>query len=82
MKRRSFLKKVPILAGAPFLINGIPINVLGKGQLTQLAAANSDSDKVIVLIQLHGGNDGLNAVVPVDQYARYFSLRPKYCHPR
>ena len=33
------------------------------------------SDKVLVLIQLNGGNDGLNMVVPLDQYTNLSKAR-------
>ncbi len=80
MRRRGFLKKVPLAASAPFVLNGIPLGVLAKGQLQQVAAS-STNDKVLVLIQLHGGNDGLNAVIPIDQYATYYNLRPNIAIP-
>jgi len=80
MRRRGFLKKVPLAASAPFVLNGIPLGVLAKGQLQQVAAA-STNDKVLVLIQLHGGNDGLNAVIPIDQYATYYNIRPNIAIP-
>jgi len=51
MRRRAFLKKIPLAAGAPLMLNGIPIQVLGKGQLQQ-AIAGSTNDKVLVLIQM------------------------------
>ncbi len=35
----------------------------------------------MVIIQLHGGNDGLNAVVPINQYADYYNLRPNVAIP-
>lgn len=79
MRRRGFLKKIPI-AAAPFVLNGIPVGVLAKGQLQQVAAS-STNDKVLVLIQLHGGNDGLNAVIPIDQYAQYYNIRPNIAIP-
>ena len=34
------------------------------------------SSKKIVLIQLAGANDGLNTIVPIDQYDTYATLRP------
>ncbi len=30
----------------------------------------------MVIVQLHGGNDGINTVIPVDQYSLYANLRP------
>jgi len=33
------------------------------------------------LIQLHGGNDGLNTVMPLDQYTEYYNLRPNLAIP-
>ena len=32
-------------------------------------------DKVLVLIQLNGGNDGLNTVIPLDKYSEYRNIR-------
>jgi uncharacterized protein (DUF1501 family) len=80
MKRRGFLKKIPIAASAPVVLNGMPVGLLAKGQLQQVVSSTSN-DKVLVLIQLHGGNDGLNAVIPIDQYAQYYNLRPNIAIP-
>ena len=81
MKRRGFLKKIPIAAAsAPVGLNGLPVGLLAKGQLQQVVSSTSN-DKVLVLIQLHGGNDGLNAVIPIDQYAQYYNLRPNIAIP-
>ena len=33
-------------------------------------------DRSIVMIQLSGGNDGLNSVIPKNQYDKYASIRP------
>ena len=81
MRRRRFLKKIPIAASTPVLLNNIPVNVMaGNSHLKRLAMMN-DTDKVIVLIQLHGGNDGLNTLIPVAQYDEYVSLRPNIAIP-
>ena len=34
-----------------------------------------DSDRILVLIQMNGGNDGLNTVIPI-QNDRYYQVRP------
>lgn len=39
--------------------------------------ANCDiSNRKLVLVYLHGGNDGLNTIIPLDQYDTYRNLRP------
>ncbi|MDN5214608.1 DUF1501 domain-containing protein [Fulvivirgaceae bacterium BMA12] len=76
MKRRGFIKKLSITGATPFMLNGLPLTVLGQSTLKTLAASGADNDKVLVLIQLHGGNDGLNTIIPVDQYGNYINLRP------
>lgn len=82
MKRRDFLEKLPALA-APFLLNGIPIRLLGESnELYRLAASNPDSDRVLILIQLHGGNDGLNMLIPINQYNEYYNLRSNIAIPQ
>jgi len=35
----------------------------------------TDTDHVLVIIQLNGGNDGLNMVIPRDAYGNYFNAR-------
>ena len=81
MRRRGFLRKLPIAAGAPFMLNSLPLTTLAQSAPLHRLAAASDNDRVLVLIQLHGGNDGLNTVIPVDQYAEYYQLRPNLAIP-
>ena len=81
MNRRSFIKKLPIALGAPMVINGMPITALAGNSYLQKMAAASTNDKVLVIIQLHGGNDGLNTIIPMDQYSRYYHLRPNIAIP-
>lgn len=76
MKRRGFIRRLSLSGAAPFMLNGIPLSVLRQGNLQAFAASGADNDKVIVLIQLHGGNDGLNTIIPLDQYSNYINLRP------
>lgn len=74
MKRRSFLK-TGALATAPLLINGIPVNAIARNSF--LDFVSPDNDKILVLIQLTGGNDGLNCVLPLDQYSNLDKVRNK-----
>ena len=80
MKRRDFLKtgvKVGIAANAlPLLLNGSPLKALGRSPLRRaLEASGTSNNKVLVIIQLQGGNDGLNCVIPVSD-PLYKTLRP------
>lgn len=76
MKRRQFIRKVAYTSAAGLTLGGIPVNLLaGNGGLKRLAAA-SNNDNVLVFIQMHGGNDGLNTLIPISQYSEYYNLRP------
>lgn len=81
MKRRNFLKKVGFAAGVPIAFQGVPINVLGSHKKLQRLAAQSDNDRVIIMIQLHGGNDGLNTIIPLSNYDEYYSRRANIAIP-
>lgn len=65
----------------PFTIGGIPMRVLGKeSSLSQMAAA-SNNDRVLIILQMHGGNDGLNCLIPVEKYDEYYSRRANIAIP-
>ncbi|MEO0731851.1 MAG: DUF1501 domain-containing protein [Bacteroidota bacterium] len=72
MKRRNFLRTVGALS-LPTL--GGFSGVRATPSLID-ALINPDSDRVLVIIQLFGGNDGLNTLVPLDQYRTLELLRP------
>lgn len=81
MERRDFIKNISLATAAPLFLGGIPINLLASNQRLQLAASTADNDRVLVILQLHGGNDGLNTVIPIDQYNEYYNLRPNIAIP-
>jgi len=78
MKRRQFLKRIP-LASAPFMLGGYPVHLFGGTSGTH--KLSMDNDNVMVIIQLHGGNDSLNSFIPIDRYAEYYNLRPNIAIP-
>ena len=79
--RRSFLSSLGIGAlGSGLLLGGIPVNAMARTKfLNRLMAA--DNDRVLILIQLSGGNDGLNMVVPVENDI-YYNKRPTISIPK
>jgi uncharacterized protein (DUF1501 family) len=79
MKRRDFIKTAGAAASIPLFVNGMNMSVLVRPLLFN--AMNVDSDRVLVLVQLNGGNDGLNTLVPIDQYDRLFNARSNVLLP-
>jgi uncharacterized protein (DUF1501 family) len=71
MKRSDFLKTAS-LAAAPVLLNGLPVYAkpsTGNAFFDYLAQTTYGCGKVLVIIQMNGGNDGLNTIIPLDKYA-------------
>lgn len=81
MKRRNFIKSLSAAAGVPMAIGGIPIKVMANQTPMERLVAQSNNDKVLVILQMHGGNDGLNTFVPIEQYDHYFSRRANIALP-
>lgn len=75
MNRRRFLK----LAGAA-PIAGVA-SWFGANVAFAAAPQSADYRRLLVLIELKGGNDGLNTLVPYASPA-YYALRPKLAIPR
>lgn len=78
MKRRSFIKSSSVLS-TPLIFGGISVAPIVNNTFSNFV--NQDSDRVLVLIQLNGGNDGLNCVIPMDQYENLASVRPQVILP-
>ncbi len=82
MKRRAFIRKTSPVIALPYFINGFGINaVANSANLQRLTSANEETDRVLVLVQLNGGNDGLNTLIPIDQYANLSSARSNVLIP-
>ena len=75
MKRRKFINNLSKLSAAPLLLNGLPLHSFISPSLLP-PNCQGISDRVMVIIFMKGGNDGLNTIVPIDQFSRYANLRP------
>ena len=63
--RRAFLRTLGLGAAAtPFMLGATPINAIGASAMLA-PLANVNTDRILVLVQLEGGNDGLNTIVPI-----------------
>jgi uncharacterized protein (DUF1501 family) len=75
MDRRQFLRSTSVAT-----VGGFSLSTFSNPLLAALAG-RSDTDRVLVIVQLIGGNDGLNTVIPVDQYANLATARPALLIP-
>lgn len=77
--RRSFLQALGLVGGGSVMLGGVPITASRPSPLA-VALSAAETDRVLVLIRLKGGNDGLNTIVPVYDYDVYANLRPTIKH--
>ena len=83
MKRRDFLRYTVPAATATTMLGNIPVRAMGmESPLVRALMGGADTDHVLVLVQLNGGNDGMNTVIPIDTYSAYQSARSNVAIPQ
>ena len=71
--RRGFLKVSGTLGlSSPLLLN----NSYAWASAAPFVDCDPVSDRVIVVVRMAGANDGLNTVIPLNEYTQYSFLRP------
>lgn len=82
MKRRDFIKMTSA-ASAAMTLNGLPVRTYGKGKLFEaLAKTRGSNGNKFIFIELSGGNDGLNTVIPLNQYSNLSNARGNILIPQ
>src|SRR3982751_6516300 len=85
MKRRDFLRNtIPAATILPGILGGFSVKAYPAHSpfMQALQGATIDTDKVLVIIQLNGGNDGLNMVIPIEGYGNYYNARANIAIPQ
>ena len=77
MQRRDFIKNLSAGVVLPTFLNGYSLTASAMG----INAVDEKSDHVLVVIQLNGGNDGLNTVIPLSFYSNYQAARANIAIP-
>ena len=72
MKRRNFIK----LTSTASAISLLPSQVTASLNIAKSFLDCTISNRKLVLINLAGGNDGLNTIIPINYYDIYSNLRP------
>lgn len=79
--RRSFLRHLGLAGTAGLMLNKLPVAALSSSSLAK-ALSSADSDRILVMIRLKGGNDGLNTIIPIHDFGTYQSVRPNIHIPQ
>ncbi len=80
MKRRNFVQSVALSSiGAPLILKNFKFGAVTEDLFKTSRAAE---DRVLVIIRLNGGNDGLNTLIPLDQYANLTIQRSNVLIPQ
>lgn len=83
MDRRDFTRLTALMGTGMLLkLNGVPLFAAQERSFLHDVAMKSLNNRVLILVELHGGNDGLNMVIPMDQYGNYYNLRPNIAIPQ
>ncbi len=76
MKRRDFLKYTSSAGVGSVMLNSLPVQSFATPNMLPLLNCQGVDERILVVLYLDGGNDGLNTLVPINQYNTYKTLRP------
>ncbi|MEI7421333.1 MAG: DUF1501 domain-containing protein [Prolixibacteraceae bacterium] len=67
MERRKFLRNAASTMAVPFLFQGQWLKAMAGPSVFELLNAYN-SNRKLIMVQLNGGNDGLNLLIPTSEY--------------
>ncbi|GAB5466793.1 MAG: DUF1501 domain-containing protein [Candidatus Kapaibacteriales bacterium] len=82
MKRRSFISGVGASVVLPAVLGGARVSKSSPYFNNLAASSPLDNENILVLIQLNGGNDGLNTLVPLEYYDQLAKARSSVIVPK
>ena len=77
MKRRDFIKTSMVFSAFG---TQLPLMAIGRKRRQIGRTSQWETDRVVILIKLNGGNDGLNTVIPIEDDI-YYEARPTLAIP-
>lgn len=83
MKRRDFLLSATSFV-LPLTVNGLGFKTFTRDSPLVMSTMQNFAvldDRILVMIYLNGGNDGLNTVIPLEYYSQYNSIRNNIAIP-
>lgn len=77
--RRRFMKSFGIAGGVGMMLNNLPVKASALSSWFAPPYLEK-SDRVLIMIRLKGGNDGLNTIIPLQYLPEYHFYRPTLGH--
>ena len=74
MKRRKFIEQSSLGLG---LVSQLKLDKMSLSAYNAKHNAAEENENILVVVQLFGGNDGINTITPCEWAGYYNGLRPK-----
>lgn len=74
--RRGFLQTLGLASGAGLTLGSFSLSAMSSSAFMPMLGGEDVESRILVLIRLKGGNDGLNTFIPLYDYGTYQNNRP------